>query len=150
MISASRSAATHGSTSVTSLLSSARFARVTTGPSSVSQCARAVPAIVRTRAMTAAAPPIPVHLPISPPPPPLPLITRAQLDESKIARRPHSFIDIYQPGDARRPIERVRGDGRDRDKPAKDAPSQEFKRVGNGWISMTVHQAQGYSLVPVY
>lgn len=26
----------------------------------------------------------------------------------------------------------------------------EIKRVGNGWISMTVHQAQGYSLVPVY
>jgi intracellular sulfur oxidation DsrE/DsrF family protein len=26
----------------------------------------------------------------------------------------------------------------------------EIKRVGNGWISSTVHQAQGYSLVPVY
>lgn len=26
----------------------------------------------------------------------------------------------------------------------------EIKRVGNGWISMTVHQARGYSLVPVY
>ncbi len=26
----------------------------------------------------------------------------------------------------------------------------EIKRVGNGWISMTVYQARGYSLVPVY
>ena len=26
----------------------------------------------------------------------------------------------------------------------------EIKRVGNGWISMAVYQAQGYSLVPVY
>jgi intracellular sulfur oxidation DsrE/DsrF family protein len=26
----------------------------------------------------------------------------------------------------------------------------EIKRVGNGWISSTVYQAQGYSLVPVY
>lgn len=26
----------------------------------------------------------------------------------------------------------------------------EIKRVENGWISMAVHQAQGYSLVPVY
>lgn len=26
----------------------------------------------------------------------------------------------------------------------------EIKRVGNGWISMTVYQTQGYSLVPVY
>jgi intracellular sulfur oxidation DsrE/DsrF family protein len=26
----------------------------------------------------------------------------------------------------------------------------EIKRVGNGWISLTVYQAQGYSLVPVY
>lgn len=26
----------------------------------------------------------------------------------------------------------------------------EIKRVGNGWISMAVYQARGYSLVPVY
>ena len=26
----------------------------------------------------------------------------------------------------------------------------EIKRVGNGWISTAVYQAQGYSLVPVY
>ncbi|MGE5284686.1 MAG: DsrE family protein [Actinomycetota bacterium] len=26
----------------------------------------------------------------------------------------------------------------------------EIKRVGNGWISMIAHEAQGYSLVPVY
>jgi len=26
----------------------------------------------------------------------------------------------------------------------------EIKRVGNGWISMAVYQAQGYTLVPVY
>jgi intracellular sulfur oxidation DsrE/DsrF family protein len=26
----------------------------------------------------------------------------------------------------------------------------EIKRVGNGWISLTAYQAQGYSLVPVY
>lgn len=26
----------------------------------------------------------------------------------------------------------------------------EIKRVGNGWISTTVYQAQGYSLVPIY
>lgn len=26
----------------------------------------------------------------------------------------------------------------------------EIKRVGNGWISTTVYQSQGYSLVPVY